>query len=97
MIEYVAGAAVGGAFFMWLYKGISGCTNGHVWGEWEATRRWRSLPWEYNHDVLIERKYQRECQVEGCNAVDDEYQTESDRVDNRDLEDKLNELEDYHG
>jgi hypothetical protein len=95
MLEYVVGAGVGGAFCMWLYKGISGCTNGHVWGDWEATRRWRTLSWGNKPEIVVEREYKRQCQVDGCTAEDSEYQTVSDDVRIEDFKETLTHLEGY--
>lgn len=77
----VVGFGVGVAGIgLYLHQRYTGCTGGHVWGEWEPTNRWEVQPANGSDSACIDREYERTCQRDGCSASETEYHGETHAV-----------------
>lgn len=79
-IGFITGALGAAAFLFLIYAIQNAKPHSHEWGEYEPVPAWIITPYRNDTDrVALERRFKRECQVDGCDATDTTYkQAEQD-------------------
>lgn len=95
MIE-VAAAGLGGAALVYGYYRFTGCSGGHVWGDWEGVDRYRTTPYGHGDRVSVERKQERHCEAEGCDGHDERYTTVRENIYTISFENALEDATEVH-
>lgn len=77
-------AAIGGGVIVLTvylaYQRWTGCSGGHVWGQWSETDRWRISPYHERNSVGVYRERERECRREDCSATETDEKLVVDEV-----------------
>lgn len=97
MSAFWIGLGIGLTVFVvkWVYDAFAKCDGGHLYTDWEATDRWKTIPHDGRDIVAVERMYERDCRHSDCHHTESKWEYHEKETDATRLNEKLIEIVDY--